>query len=269
MVNHYKIEICCGSLTDCMTAEKYPVDRIELNSGLELGGLTPSLSTFLLAKEKSTKKIVCMVRPRTAGFCYNNYEISTMFSDADVFLKNGADGIVFGFLNPNRTIDIDNTKRMVELIHSYQKEAVFHKAFDEVLDYDKAIEDLISCNVDRVLTSGTAPSVLEGLDVITHLEEKYGDQIEILPGCGIKEDNIVEILEKSKVSQFHMTAKSTFEDRGSYVAVDGRNVQNVLDKIGNISTYYRKELTGEDIAMMKNDPFEKEYEPKAVDRDRT
>ena len=171
MVNHYKIEICCGSLTDCMTAEKYPVDRIELNSGLELGGLTPSLSTFLLAKEKFTKKIVCMVRPRTAGFCYNNYEISTMFSDADIFLKNGADGIVFGFLNPNRTIDIDNTKRMVELIHSYQKEAVFHKAFDEVLDYDKAIEDLISCNVDRVLTSGTAPTVLEGLDVITHREE--------------------------------------------------------------------------------------------------
>ncbi len=255
-----QIEICCGSLTDCITANKYPIDRIELNSSLELGGITPSLATLLEAKKLVSKKIICMVRPRTAGFCYNDYEINTMFKDAEILLEHGADGIVFGFLNPNRTIDISTTTKMVELIHSYHKEAVFHKAFDELIDPYKGIEDLISCKVDRVLTSGCAPTVLEGIDVITKLEQKYGNKIQILPGCGINQNNIVEILEKSHVKQFHMTAKSTFNDRGDYVAVDGRNIQSVLNKIGKTNTTTRNNLTGEDIAMLENDCYENKFE---------
>ncbi len=256
-----QIEICCGSLTDCLTANKYPTDRIELNCALELGGLTPSLSTLLKAKKLTDKKIICMVRPRTAGFCYNEYEINTMFDDAKLMLEHGADGIVFGFLNPDRTIDTVHTKEMVELIHSYNKEAVFHKAFDEVLDPYKSIEDLITCKVDRVLTSGTAPTVLEGIDVITKLEKDYGDKIQILPGCGINQSNIVEILEKSHVKQFHMTAKSTFRDRGDYVAVDGRNIQAVLDKVGTAHLQQpRTNLTGEDIEMLENDHYENKFE---------
>lgn len=255
-----QIEICCGSLTDCLTANKYPIDRIELNSSLELGGITPTLATLLEAKKQTNKKIICMVRPRTAGFCYNDYEISTMFMDAKIMLENHADGIVFGFLNPNRTIDIPTTAKMVELIHSYNKEAVFHKAFDELIDPYKGIEDLISCKVDRVLTSGCAPTVLEGIDVITKLEKDYGSKIQILPGCGINQNNIVEILEKSHVKQFHMTAKSTFNDRGDYVAVDGRNIQAVLDKIGKNNLSSRNNLTGEDIAMLENDYYENKFE---------
>ena len=261
MINrNLQIEICCGSLTDCLTANKYPIDRIELNSSLELGGITPSLATLLEAKRLTDKKIICMVRPRTAGFCYNDYEISTMFKDAEIMLEHHADGIVFGFLNPNRTIDVPTTTKMVDFIHSYNKEAVFHKAFDEVLDPYKAIEDLISCNVDRVLTSGTAPTVLEGIDIITKLEQDYGDKIQILPGCGINQNNIIEILEKSHVKQFHMTAKSTFNDRGNYVAVDGRNIQAVLDKIGKSNLSSRNNLTGEDIAMLENDHYENKFE---------
>ncbi len=261
MINqNLQIEICCGSLTDCITANKYPIDRIELNSSLELGGITPSLATLLEAKKLVSKKIICMVRPRTAGFCYNDYEINTMFKDAEIMLEHGADGIVFGFLNPNRTIDISTTTKMVELIHSYHKEAVFHKAFDELIDPYKGIEDLISCKVDRVLTSGCAPTVLEGIDVITKLEQEYGNKIQILPGCGINQNNIVEILEKSHAKQFHMTAKSTFNDRGDYVAVDGRNIQAVLNKIGKTNTTTRNNLTGEDIAMLENDYYENKFE---------
>ena len=260
MKNTYQIEICCGSLTDCITANKYPIERIELNSSLELGGITPSLATLIKAKKLTDKKIICMVRPRTAGFCYNEYEINTMFDDAKIFLENNADGIVFGFLNPDRSIDTTNTTKMVELIHSYNKEAVFHRAFDEVIDPYTSIKVLINCKVDRVLTSGTAPTVLEGIEIITKLEKDYGDKIQILPGCGINQNNIVEILEKSNVKQFHMTAKNTFHDRGDYVAVDARNIQAVLDTVGTVQSKIRNNLTGEDIAMLENDHYEKNYE---------
>lgn len=231
MINNYKIEICCGCLSDCLIANNYDIDRIELNSALELGGLTPSISTFLKAKKYTTKKIVCMVRTRTAGFLYNKEDIETMFSDAKIFLDNNADGIVFGFLNKDNTIDKINTQKMVKLIHSYNKEAIFHRAFDEVKDPIKAIETLIECDIDRVLTSGLMPSAYDGIETIKLLEEKYKDKIEILPGCGINSSNINEILEKTHVSQFHMSAKKTNYDNGEYVSVDGNNIAKVIDAI--------------------------------------
>lgn len=257
MRDTYTIEICAGSLTDALTANKYPIDRIELNSALELGGLTPSLSTFLEVKKHVDKKIICMVRPRTAGFSYNTFEKETMFLDAKVFLDNKADGIVFGFLDPDNTIDIENTTKMVDLIHSYHKEAVFHKAFDEVSDPYTSIQDLIQCHVDRVLTSGGQANVIEGIEVIKKLEEEYGDQIEILPGGGILPSNIVSFLEESNVKQFHMTAKSTFHDNGEYVAVNATNIQAVLDKIHlSKKEIHTSILTREDEEMFKNDPYE-------------
>lgn len=92
-------EVCAGSVQDCINAELGGADRVELNSALYLGGLTPSLAMLKLVKEKTSLKVICMNRPRAAGFCYDDVEIETMFKDAEILLENGADGISFGFLN--------------------------------------------------------------------------------------------------------------------------------------------------------------------------
>jgi len=97
MVKDKIVEICCGSIEDCAVAQKFPVDRIELNSAIELGGLTPSLGTLIEAKKATTLPICCMVRPRTAGFVYTEAQFQSMLYDAELLLKHGADGIVFGF----------------------------------------------------------------------------------------------------------------------------------------------------------------------------
>ena len=152
-------EVCAGSVQDCINAELGGADRVELNSALYLGGLTPSLAMLKLVKEKTSLKVICMNRPRAAGFCYDDVEIETMFKDAEILLENGADGISFGFLNPDATINITHTKKMVELIHRYRKKAVFHRAFDCVSDPYVAIQQLIDCGVDRILTSGLQPTV--------------------------------------------------------------------------------------------------------------
>ena len=90
---------------------------VELNSALSVGGLTPSLISLMRAKKETSLKIVCMVRPRAGGFCYDETEAQLMLEEAELLLEHGADGIAFGFLKADRTVDAEKTKKMVELIH--------------------------------------------------------------------------------------------------------------------------------------------------------
>ena len=122
MIHGIKIEICCGTIEDCICANEFEVDRLELNCALELGGLTPTVTTLKMAKKLTNLPICCMVRPRTAGFVYTELQIENMMQDAKELLCAQADGIVFGFLNKDHTIDIEHTKKMVELIHSFHHE---------------------------------------------------------------------------------------------------------------------------------------------------
>lgn len=261
MKQNIKIEICAGSLTDVITASSVEeVDRIELNSSLELGGITPSLATLQEAKKQSNKKIICMVRPRPAGFVYNEYEKKTMLEDAKIFLDHGADGIVFGCLKEDLTIDEDYTNEMVTLIHSYQKEAVFHKAFDETPNLLESLESLKRCNVDRILTSGGKSDVLTGSNIIQELESLSEGILQILPGGGVSEDNAKKVLEITGCKQIHMTAKETYEDCGSYYAVSKERIEKILSTFSSDKQVKQgHRLTGEDIEMIQNDAYEKDY----------
>lgn len=205
-------EVCAGSVQDCINAQLGGADRVELNSALHLGGLTPSLAMLRLVKEKTSLKVVCMDRPRAAGFCYDDVEIETMFEDARILLENGADGISFGFLNSDATINETETKKMVELIHQYQKEAVFHRAFDCVDDPMHAIKQLIDCGVDRILTSGLQPTAMQGVSVLEKLQSEFGDQIELLAGSGINANNIRALKEQTGLHQFHGSCKEWCKD---------------------------------------------------------
>ena len=88
-------EVCAGSYQDCLAAEKGGADRVELNSALSVGGLTPSLISLMRAKKETSLRIVCMVRPRAGGFCYDETEAQLMLEEAELLLEHGADGIAF------------------------------------------------------------------------------------------------------------------------------------------------------------------------------
>ena len=49
------LEICCGSFSDVKTAYENGADRVELNSALYMGGLTPTLANLIYAKEELEK----------------------------------------------------------------------------------------------------------------------------------------------------------------------------------------------------------------------
>ncbi|MCI8602343.1 MAG: copper homeostasis protein CutC [Oscillospiraceae bacterium] len=206
------LEICCGSFDDACAASAGGASRIELNSALFLGGLTPSLGTLAAVKAHLSLKVVAMVRPRGAGFCYTPGEMEVMEADGRLLMQNGADGLVFGFLDEGFEVDAEKTRRFAELAHAFGGEAVFHRAFDCVKDPDKAVETLISLGVDRVLTSGLADTAPEGAELLAALQRRYGGQIELLAGSGVTPENAPALMEKTGIMQLHSSCKDWRRD---------------------------------------------------------
>ncbi len=206
------LEVCCGSYYDAQQAYLGGAKRIELNSALSIGGLTPSIVVLDRIKKEFNIEVVCMVRVRGAGFCYDTLDCEIMFEEAELLLNHGADGIVFGFLNADSTVNKQLTKQMVDLVHRYQKTAIFHRAIDVSLDYMEAMQDLIDCGVDRVLTSGATSKAVEGTMKIKQAHDMFKEQIEILVGCGVDESNVTYILQRTGVNQVHSSCKKIMKD---------------------------------------------------------
>lgn len=209
----YIVEVCCGSFYDAKQAALGGAERIELNSALMLGGLTPTVSTLRLVKEHfPSLKVVTMVRPRGAGFCYTEEEFQVMEDECRELLENGADGIAFGCLNADATLDMERNQRLLAIIRGMGKEAVFHRAFDCSADPFATMEQLIDLGVNRVLTSGLKPKAMDGAELIGQLQERYGDQIEILAGSGINVSNAMEMIKRTGISQVHSSCKAWLTD---------------------------------------------------------
>lgn len=204
------IEVCCNSINDCLTAQKCGADRIELNSATPLGGLTPSIGLLKEAKRLVSLPVMAMVRPRNAGCFYTDEDFRVMQADAELLIKNGADGIVFGFLTEDGFIDKKRTKDFISCCKGVQ--TVFHRAIDVAREPERGIEFLISAGVNRILTSGFAPSAPLGKEAIRSLNEKYGKEIEILGGAGLNPQNALDFVRYTGLSQIHLGASSPVTD---------------------------------------------------------
>ena len=196
------LEVCCGSLEDVMQAAAGGADRVELNSCLFHGGLTPSVGELIEAKKAVSIPVMTMIRPRQGGFCYNEPEYRTALSDAEQLLEHGADGLVFGFLNADGTLDEARCKQLVALADG--RATVFHRAIDVIADWKHALERLIALGVTRVLTSGQAPDVFYGVDVVREMIDFAQGAIQIMPGAGVNLKNVERIVEATGCEQIHV-----------------------------------------------------------------
>ena len=206
------VEVCCGSADDVIEAKKAGADRVELNSDLFHGGLTPTVGSLLVAKRKTGMKIMTMIRPREGGFCYTEAEFAVAIEDAKQLLANGSDGLVFGFLHTDGTIDVKRTAILAKLAYSAGKEAVFHRAIDVVPDWKQALDLLIDLNITRVLTSGQEADVSNGTETVREMIRYAAGRIQILPGAGITARNYHRIVAETGTDQIHLAAHRSVAD---------------------------------------------------------
>lgn len=199
-----KIEIACFNLESALIAQKAGADRVELCADMLVGGTTPAIEMIQQACEDLTIAINVMIRPRGGNFVYSNPEFEQMKSEIEIIKKLGISGFVFGILNEDNSINIEQNKELVELAKPFS--CTFHRAFDEILDYEKALENVISCGFSTILTSGTFSNVLEGKEVLKQLVIQANNRIEIMPGGGLRTTNISELDKIVHANWYHSSA---------------------------------------------------------------
>lgn len=209
-MNKVLLEICCGSAEDVIEAAKGGADRVELNSNLFQGGLTPSIGALTIAKKYTNIPIMTMVRPRAGGFCYTDTEFEVACEDAEQLLAHGADGLVVGFLHEDGTVDRERTKELVRIASG--KPCVFHRALDVVPDWKRALDQLIALGITRVLTSGQRSDVFFALDTIAEMIEFAGGAIEIMPGAGVTLENVEKVVARTRCTQVHLARHRSVPD---------------------------------------------------------
>ena len=206
------LEVCCGSADDVIEAYQAGADRVELNSDLFHGGLTPTVGTLRVVKRETDIPVMTMVRPREGGFCYTEAEYRVCLEDAELLIENGADGLVFGFLTAEGEIDPERTRRLAGIAQRAGKETVFHRAIDVVPDWKKAVDLLADLGITRILTSGQAPDVSDAADTVREMIAYAGDRIQILPGAGITLRNLRRVAEETGAHQLHVAVHRSAAD---------------------------------------------------------
>jgi copper homeostasis protein len=142
-----------------------------------------------------------MARPRNGSYEYTAAELNLLADEVQRLRDAGAHGVVFGVVTGTRTIDENATRRLVDVCAG--ADAVFHRVFDETPDPTVALDTLIHCGITRLLTSGHAPSAIEGVATLARLQRHAAGRIAILPGGSVRAGNVREIVRRAAVTQVH------------------------------------------------------------------
>jgi copper homeostasis protein len=196
------IEGCVDSVPSAMAAEKGGAGRVELCDNLIEGGTTPSAGAIAECKARVRIPVFVMIRPRGGDFLYTEVEYAIMRRDVAHAKSLGADGVVLGLLQADGTVDVERTRLLVDAARPLP--VTFHRAIDVARDAAEALDALIALGIDRVLTSGQAPTAVEGASVITSLVRRAAGRIVVLPGCGIDDTNAQRLVADTGVREVHV-----------------------------------------------------------------
>ena len=240
-----KLEIIGFNIASCVAINKSGAHRIELCDNPHEGGTTPSFGFIKMAREKVSVDLFPIIRPRAGDFLYSDDEFQIMKKDVDLCRETGCNGVVFGLLNKDGTIDTDRTSRLVEL--AYPMEVTFHRAFDHCNDPVKALEQLIQAGCKRILTSGQQPQAIQGAGLIAELVKIANGRIIIMPGSGVRKDNIKELAKKTGAVEFHSSLRITLNSKmdfvnpafsdnreDSHISVDAAAISQLLNEMNSI-----------------------------------
>ncbi|MCX6256565.1 MAG: copper homeostasis protein CutC [Bacteroidia bacterium] len=220
-----KIEVCANHLMSAIAAQKGGAERVELCENLAEGGTTPGYGSIVTARKLLTIGLNVLIRPRGGDFLYNDIEFEVMQQDILFCKNNGIDGVVIGMLYEDGSIDIQRTEHLIGLARPMS--VTFHRAFDMAADPFGSLNDLIKLGVDRLLTSGQQNTAFDGRHLIAGLVECSVNKILIMPGGGINENNLADMISFTKASEYHVSArsmlKSNMKFRKPHIHISGKS----------------------------------------------
>ena len=210
----FRLEVIGFNIESCILAQAAGAHRIELCDNPGEGGTTPSYGFIKAARENLQIELYPIVRPRGGDFFYSDAEFEMMKADVKLCKDLGCDGVVIGILNADGTVDKKRCKELVEI--AYPLGVTFHRAFDRVKDATEALEDVIEIGCERILTSGLVPNALDGSEILAALIKQADERIIIMPGSGVRADNIIELAKKTGAIEFHTSARMNIGSKMNY-----------------------------------------------------
>lgn len=224
-----EIEICTPSLASARAAKEGGATRVELCRDLACGGLTPSEPDIYECVHRLGLRTHVLVRPRAGDFCYTASEVAEIEHSILRCKEMGVAAVVMGFLTADGKVDVELTRRMVQL--AAPMEVTFHRAFDEARqDPLEALQAIADCGCHRLLTSGQKATALEGAEVIRRLVG--ATPVIILAGSGVTPDNVQELIVRTGVGEVHGSCKTTLPD--GTVQTDAVLVRRLIDIINRL-----------------------------------
>ncbi len=235
----YILETIAFNIESCSIAQSAGANRIELCDGPGEGGTTPSYGFIKAARKLLRIPLYVMIRPRGGDFFYNNDEFEIMKTDIKLCKETGCDGVVFGMLNTDGSID-KRTAQLAQL--AYPMGVTFHRAFDRCANPFEALEHIVNYGCERILTSGQKPTAMEGALMINELIKQADERIIIMPGSGVKSENIIELAEKTNATEFHTSARTLKKSGMEYTnanmnenlqsaTVDENEIRKIIERI--------------------------------------
>ena len=245
----FLLEVIGFNIESCILAQTAGANRIELCDNPGEGGTTPSYGFIKAAREKLHIELYPIIRPRGGDFFYSDAEFEVMKTDVKICKELGCDGVVIGILNADGTVDIKRCKELVK--SAYPLGVTFHRAFDRVKDASQALEDVIEIGCERILTSGLVSTALDGAETLAALIKQADERIIIMPGSGVRADNIIELAKKTGAVEFHTSARINIDSRMNYtneamkesmksVSVNENEIKEIISSLHNLFNAEKK-----------------------------
>lgn len=238
-----QLEVCAFTIQSCMIAEQAGAVRVELCHNPIEGGTTPSYGTIKRVREAVSIDVYPIIRPRSMNYFYDADEWNIVLDDIAVCKELGCNGVSVGAQLQNGLIDAARMQQVIEM--AYPMKVTCNRAFDAVPDPFEALETLIQCGCERVLTSGLASSAPEGIPLLKQLVAAANNRISIMPGAGVRSSNILQLANETGAYEFHTSARKavnnpmTFEnpnvtDAGNMYVADADELKQIVSLLQQV-----------------------------------
>jgi copper homeostasis protein len=219
------LEVCAFHIDSCMIAEKAGAERVELCDNPIEGGTTPSYGTIKQAREKISILLYPILRPRSGNYFYTDEEFDILKDDIEMCRQLGCNGISVGVQTIHSKIDSEKLKRIVEWAGVMG--VTCNRVFDCAPDPFEALDEIISCGCERVLTSGQKSAAPNAAELLAELVKQAGDRITIMPGAGVNSSNILKLKGETGATEFHSSARMVASNPVTFINKEVSDYGNV------------------------------------------
>ncbi|WP_027092466.1 copper homeostasis protein CutC [Cohnella thermotolerans] len=225
------LEVIATCADDILRAAEGGADRVELLTGMQEGGMTPSVGLIEEAVGLSVLPVHVMIRPHSRSFVYDRYDLRAMIRDVKEARRARAAGIVVGALTAEGRV---NKAALLPILEEAgEMNVTFHRAFDEARDLEEALEDLLTLQrINRILTSGGKSSVLDAEETIARLAKRlHGTSVRLLAGSGLTPDTVADFVRNTGVEEVHFGRGVRYNGQASE-PIDPRIVRGIKLAVG-------------------------------------